>query len=77
MKAYELLKVNEGMIRILENHSLLVADIHYIPVIDEYIRLLNDGEKKTYIVQILSDKYGLSERTVYRLIDKLMCDVSI
>lgn len=77
MKAYELLKVNEGMIRILENHSLLVADIHYIPVIEEYIRLLNDGEKKTYIVQILSDKYGLSERTVYRLIDKLMCDVSI
>ena len=77
MKAYELLKVNMGMLQTLEKHSLSIVDTHHVPVIEEYIRLIEEGEKKTYVVQMLADRFGLGERTIYRMIDKLLVDIAI
>ena len=77
MKAYELLKINEGALKLLSAHSLEVTDVSMIPLIDDYMRLSNDGEKKTYVIKFLEDKYGVSERTIYRAIGKLMRDVTI
>ncbi|MBP9578840.1 MAG: HTH domain-containing protein [Parabacteroides sp.] len=43
----------------------------------DYTRLTAEGHKKAYIMQYLADEYSISERTIYRVIDRLSVDVSI
>ena len=40
----------------------------------DYTILLRRGEKVSYIVAVLSDKYAVSERKVYRLIKHFKSD---
>lgn len=70
MKAYELLVLNKNLLQMMSDASLDVGDIKYIPVYQEYTRLSEEGHKKTYIMQYLSDEYNIAERTVYRIIEK-------
>lgn len=75
MKAYELLNINESLLKVMDSLSLAISDVKYVPVIKEYIRLMGEGNKKTYVVQVLSDKYDIAERTLYRVVEKMMGDV--
>lgn len=77
MKAYELLNINESLLKVMDSLSLAISDVKYVPVIKEYLRLMGEGNKKTYVVQILSDKYDIAERTLYRVVDKMMGDVEL
>lgn len=77
MKAYELLNINESLLKVMESLSLAISDVKYVPVIKEYIRLMGEGNKKTYVVQVLSDKYDIAERTLYRVVEKMMGDVEL
>ena len=77
MKAYELLNINESLLKVMDSLSLAISDVKYVPVIKEYIRLMGEGNKKTYVVQVSSDKYDIAERTLYRVVDKMMGDVEL
>lgn len=77
MKAFELLKVNESLLKTMEGYSLSIGDVKYINLLRDYEKMSTEGLKKTYIVQSLADKYEIAERTLYRVIDKLMQDVVI
>ena len=77
MNAYELLMLNRSILQVMDNVSLDVGDVKYIPVYQDYIRLLQAGHKKTYIMQYLSDEYSIAERTIYRIIDKFSNTVNI
>ena len=77
MKAFELLKVNESLLKAMDNMSLSINDVKYINMLREYETMMSEGLKKTYIVQMLADKYEIAERTLYRVIDKLMQEVKI
>ena len=61
----------------MDSLSLAITDVKYIPVIKEYLKLMGEGNKKTYVVQVLSDKYDIAERTMYRVLDKMMGEVVI
>lgn len=75
MNAYELLMLNKNVLQIMEDASLDVGDVKYLPVYKEYVRLSQEGHKKTYIMQYLSDEYNIVERTIYRIIDKFSSEV--
>lgn len=75
MNAYELLMLNKNVLQIMEDASLDVGDVKYLPVYKEYVRLSQEGHKKTYIMQYLSDEYNIAERTIYRIIDKFSSEV--
>lgn len=77
MKAFELLKVNESLLKAMDDLSLSINDVKYIKMLREYEDMMTEGLKKTYIVQTLADKYEIAERTLYRVIDKLMQEVNI
>ena len=61
----------------MDGVSLDVGDVKYIPVYQDYVRLSQEGHKKTYIMQYLSDEYNIAERTIYRIIDKFSTTVNI
>lgn len=57
--------------------SIDVSDLKYLDLYKEYIRLKGEGHKKTYIMQYLSDEYGVTDRTIYRIIDKFSTEIDV
>ncbi|MCM1439278.1 MAG: hypothetical protein NC131_08790 [Roseburia sp.] len=51
-----------------------MEDARYIDLYHEYSHMLSDGEKVSYIVIRLADKYKVSERKVYSLIKRFQMD---
>lgn len=71
MKLYELLDFNKELLKRLWFAGIKPEDYRYADLFAEYERLNQEGEKKTYIVAMLADKYGISERKVYSVINHL------
>lgn len=69
------MKVNESLLKTMDGASLTIGDVKYIDLISEFERMTVAGEKKTYIIQLLADKFNIAERTIYRIIERLMQDV--
>lgn len=77
MKAFELLTINQSILQLMKQASLDISDVKYLPLYREYIRMAQEGHKKTYIVQYLSDEYDTSCRNVYRIIEKFSTEVDM
>lgn len=71
MKIYELLDFNKELLKRLCFAGIKPEDYKYADLFADYERLNREGEKKTYIVATLADKYGISERQVYAVIGRL------
>lgn len=77
MKVIEILKLNRELLKICRNIGLRVDDVQYIELYNDYNRLLADGEKVSYIVAVLAERYAVSERKVYTLIKRLQADCNL
>lgn len=75
MKAYELLSINKKTLDLMASMSIDVSDLKYLELYSEYTKLMSEGHKKTYIMQYLSEEYGASERTIYRVVDRFSAEV--
>lgn len=51
-----------------------MEDVQYIKLYNDYNRLLDEGEKVSYIVAVLAERYNVCERKVYTLIKRLQSD---
>lgn len=71
------MKLNRELLTVCRSAGIRLDDVRYIELYNEYSRLLADGEKITYIVAALSDKYGVCERTVYDLIRRLKAECNL
>lgn len=71
MKLYELLDFNKELLKRLCSAGIKLEDYKYADLFADYERLNRKGEKKTYIVATLADEYGISERKVYSVINRL------
>ena len=74
MTIYEILSFNKELLQRLFNAGIRTSDCLYVDLFDDYTRMRAEGEKTTYIVAVLSDKYALSERKVYDIIRYLSSD---
>ncbi len=77
MNAFELLTIHRNVLELMSTASIEVGDVKYIEMYKEYRGMMDKGHKMTYIVQYLSDEYGVGESTVYRVIKKFSEDVEI
>lgn len=50
------------------------GNVQYIELYNDYNRLLDEGEKVSYIVAVLAERYNVCERKVYTLIKRLQSD---
>lgn len=74
MKVIEILKLGRNIAKALHDSCIKLSDFRYIEMYDEYMEIIGSGEKSTYAVAILSEKYSISERQVYYLIKKFTQD---
>lgn len=77
MKVHELIKFNQGLIKNLIDYGIRLKDASYIELFFDYERMQKSGEKVTYIVALLSTKYSISERKVYKLLKWFKSDCKI
>ncbi len=74
MTAFEVLNLNRGLLYCLKDAGLRVADVDYVDLYMDYRDMAAKGEKVSYIVAVLAEKYAVSERTVYSSIKRLGAD---
>lgn len=74
MKIIEILKFNRELLKRLQTAGIRLDDTRYIDLYGEYKDMLNRGEKVSYTVALLADKYSVSERKVYSLIKRFQSD---
>lgn len=77
MNAYEFLKTHKGVMEQLQTLPVRPSDVRYLELYNDYQRLTNEGHKKTYILQYLSDEYNVDGRTIYRIVKKFSTEVDM
>lgn len=77
MKVIEILKLNRELLKICRNVGIRLDDVLYIELYNDYNRLLAKGEKVSYIVAVLAERYAVSERKVYTLLKRLRADCNL
>ena len=76
MKVIEILNFNRELLKRLQAAGIRLEDASYIDLYTDYTRLLDQGEKVSYVV-VLSEKYSVSERKVYALVKRFQSDCKI
>jgi hypothetical protein len=74
MKIYEILSLNKELLQRLSMVGIRTNDYQYVELYHEFMEMIQDGNKTTYAVAILSEKYAISERKVYGLIRRFSSD---
>ena len=77
MKVIEILNLNKELLKKFQNAGIRMEDVEYIDLFNEYLALVTQGEKVSYIVATLADKYTISERKVYDLIRRFKSDCNL
>lgn len=77
MKVIEILNLNKELLKIFRKVGIRLDDVQYIDLYNEYRELQNKGNKVSYIVAVLADRYGISERKVYSLIKRFQSDCNL
>lgn len=71
MIVYEILNFNRELLYKLSISGIRLEDYKYVDLYSDYIYMRNDGQKVTYIIAYLANKYQFSERKVYSIINHL------
>lgn len=74
MKVFEILFFNKELLGRLRKSGIRIEDSQYIDLFSDYMDMRKKDEKVTYIVAYLSDKYNVSVRKVYDVINRMESD---
>lgn len=77
MKVIEILKLNKGLINNFQTIGIRLEDARYIELYDEYRASQSDGNKVSYTVAVLAERYCISERKVYNLLKRFNSDCNM
>ena len=77
VKAIELLKFCEKILKSLSKVGVKTSDYEYIEMYDDYKALVDKGAKKEYVRAVLSEKYNISETTIFRIVSRLEKHIKI
>ena len=76
MTIFEVLNFNRELLDKLRRMGVRIEDTGYIDLFIDYNNMVNAGDKVSYAVAALSERYGVSERTIYSILKrfKLECN---
>ena len=70
MTRYEIIKLNEQLFRLLNDNGIDTKDLNYLPMVEEFRKMKSKKHKVNYIVDYLSNKYGITERGIYKIVKR-------
>ena len=68
MKVAEILIFGKEMLETLHRNGSHISDYEYISLYQDYLRMKAEGEKMSYIVAVLKEKYHVCERKIYKVV---------
>lgn len=68
MKVADLVKFSADMLKQLHENGIKVDDYKFLDMYREYERLKHEGNKTVFIVAKLSERFGVCERLVYKVL---------
>jgi len=71
MKVIEILKFNRELIENLSQVGIRLDDARFVSLYDDYCRMTASGDKVSYAVAVLSERYHVCERKVYSLLKRM------
>lgn len=74
MKVIEIINFNRELLKKLQEAGVRLEDVQYVELYSEYMYRTSQGEKVSYVVAVLSEKYSVSERTIYALVKRFRSD---
>lgn len=74
MKVFELINFNRELLKRLQEAGIRLDDARYVDLYSDYMAMHRNGDKVSYIVAALSEKYAVSERKVYGLLKRFQSD---
>ena len=74
MKVFELINFNRELLKRLQEAGIRLDDARYVDLYSDYLTMHRNGDKVSYIVAALSEKYAMSERKVYGLLKRFQSD---
>lgn len=77
MKIMDVLKFNRELIKRLRIVGIRLEDEQFVDLYTDYTVMRQGGEKVSYIVAVLADRYVISERTVYSLIKRFSSECNL
>lgn len=66
----DLIKFSRSILEVLSEFDINTSDVRFIDMYADYEAMKGRGEKVTYIVEVLSERYGVSVAKVYRVLRK-------
>ncbi len=51
--------------------KIRLEDARFVPLFEDYTVMVGTGEKVTYVVATLAEKYCISQRKVYQIIKRM------
>ena len=70
MKVFDILNFNREPLKRLLQAGIRLEDVEYIELYNDYTTMLGGGDKVSYIVATLAERYHVSERKVYSLVKR-------
>jgi hypothetical protein len=77
MKNYEILKMNASLLQLLSKNGVSVNDVNYLDVFDEFMEMKKQGLKVRYIALTLADKYGMTDRSIFKIVKRMSQESSL
>lgn len=74
MTIFEILKFNRELLERLLRIGVRLEDTTYIDLFVDFNDMVGRGDKVSYAVAILADRYDISERKVYSLVKHFQND---
>lgn len=71
MTKYEFVKINYSMMQEMKKNNISCSDSSFVEMYEEYSRLKGEGHKITYIIQYLSDRFGVGKTHLYEIVKKM------
>lgn len=75
MNVGNFIKIHSGLMKTLSELGVKIDDFKYVELFADYERMASDGNKITYIVSVLANKYKVSETNVYRVLRRFKVTV--
>lgn len=77
MKVHEILSLVPELLKVLHDFGIKTEDYIWLSIYRDYAKMKSDGDKTSYIIACLSERYRICERKVYKIIKIMEKDCSI
>lgn len=77
MTRFELITMNQTLLKTMAQNAISPKEADYIDMMIEYKEMRAKHHKVTYVVCHLSQKYNLTERTVFNIVKKMSARVKM